>query len=87
MDRVVDLAQIEQEIEALVRDQGVDPAEAAAIVGLRHGELLGDGDLLCIHPLTEEQRRRYGRTLHEVMAELGELDELSTDEQLPKLDR
>ena len=63
--------EIEQEIQTIMRNQNVDREEAATIVGLRRGELLGDGDILFMRPLTGEQRRLLGlgRSIHEVIAE------------------
>lgn len=80
MDRVAEITQFEQEVEHVMREQGVDRAEAITLVALRHGEILGDGDLLCIQPMTPERRRRLGlgRPPEEVLAELGELDEMQT---------
>jgi len=77
MDRVAEATQFELEVADVMRDQGVDRAVAITIVGLRHGELFGEGDLLCIRPLTPERRRRLGlgRPPEEVLAELGELDD------------
>jgi hypothetical protein len=71
MDRMTTVDEIEQEIQAIMRDRSVDREEAATIVGLRRGELHGDGDLLFMRPLTDEQRHRLGlgRSIHEVVAE------------------
>jgi hypothetical protein len=61
---------IEQEILAVMRDQGVDRDEAETVVGMRRGELLGNGDILFMRSLTDAQKRRLGlgRTIHEVVA-------------------
>ncbi len=70
MDHVTTANEIDQEIETVMSERGVDRDEAATIVGLRRGELLGDGDILFMRPLTDEQRRRLGlgRSIHDVVA-------------------
>jgi hypothetical protein len=73
MDDIKTTEDIEREIEATMRERGIDYGEAEIVVGLKYGEL--HNDLLYMRPLTDEQRRRHKRTLLEVMAELGELDE------------
>lgn len=78
MDEAMTKDDIEREIEATMRDRGVDRGEAELIVGLKHGEMIGDR--LFMRPLTDEQRRRMTMPLHEVMRELGELDD---DFELP----
>jgi hypothetical protein len=71
MDHITTVDEIEQEIQIIMRTQHVDYEEAATIVGLRRGELLGDRDILFMRPLSDEQRRRLGlgRSIHEVVAE------------------
>jgi hypothetical protein len=73
MDEVVSSEEIEGRIEATMREQGVDRAEAIYQVALKYGEW--HGDLVFLGPLTDEQRRRRSMPLHEVMRELGELDD------------
>jgi hypothetical protein len=53
-----------------MRDLGVDRDEAETIVGMRRGELLGDGDILFMRPLSNEQRHRLriGRSIDDVLA-------------------
>jgi hypothetical protein len=70
MDRVETTDEIELEIRAVMREQGVDRVEAETIVGLRRGELHGDRDILVLRPLTPEQRHALGlgRSIDEVMA-------------------
>jgi hypothetical protein len=72
---------IEREIEATMRERGIDYGEAVLVVGMKHGEF--HNDLLYMRPLTDEQRRRHKRTLLEVMAELGELDDEPLDTGAP----
>jgi len=72
---------IEREIIATMRERGIDYGEAEWIVGLKYGEL--HNDLLYMGRLTDEQRRRHRRTLLEVMAELGELDDLPMESNEP----
>ena len=64
----------EQAILSVMRDLNVNRDEAIAIVGLRRGEIGGDGDLLSLRPLTAAQRRRLGigRAPEDVLRELGE---------------
>jgi hypothetical protein len=64
----------EEAIQATMTERNVGRAEAIVILGLRHGDLDGDGDLLSLYPLTAAQRRRLGigRPPEEVFAELGE---------------
>lgn len=71
MDGLTIADQTEREIEATMREQGVDRIEAAAIVGMRHGTEHGEGDLLCVRPLSEALQRRLGigRSIAEVLAE------------------
>lgn len=63
--------EIEQEVQATMRERAVDRDEAETIVAIRRGELLGDGDILFMQPLSDELRRRLrlGRSIHEVVAE------------------
>jgi hypothetical protein len=75
MDNVMTTEDIEREIEATMRERGVDYGEAELIVGLKFGEL--HNDILYMGRLTDEQRRLHRRTLLEVMADLGELGEES----------
>ena len=81
MDRVMTSEEFEQEIQETMRAQDVDYGQAEFIVAMKYGEL--HGCLLSIRPLTDEQRRRMGRSLLEVMAELGELDDLPTEPEEP----
>jgi hypothetical protein len=87
MDHRMTTEEFEREIEETMLRQGVDYGQAEVIVAMKHGEL--HGDLLSIHPLTDEQRRRLSMPLHEVMAALGELDDefelpgKSTDSPIP----
>lgn len=74
MDREVTLEEFERKVEETMIGQGVEYGDAVLIVAMTYGELHGDGDLLSIRPLTDEQRRLHRRTLLEVMADLGELD-------------
>lgn len=76
MDRLT-RDQLEQEVESVMRERGMDRAEATVIVWLKHGETYGDGDILIAPKLSPEQRQRLGlgRSLRQVMADLGELDE------------
>jgi hypothetical protein len=70
MDRVATIDEIEVEIQATMRERGVDRIEAETIVGMRHGELHGDGDILVLRKLTPDQRRALGlgRSIQEVFA-------------------
>lgn len=70
MDRVTESVDLEQEVNQLVSEYGLERAEAITIVALRHGEVYGDGDLVSMRPLTEEQLARSGvnRSLREVLA-------------------
>jgi hypothetical protein len=70
MDRMTTVDEIEQEIDTVMREQGVDRIEAQTIVGLRRGEFLSD-DILVLRPLSDKQRRwlGLGRSIHEVVAE------------------
>lgn len=65
----------EAEIEKVMREFGVDRGEAGVIVGMRHGDLVND--IVIEDPLTGELRPypRSGKTLRQVMIELGELDD------------
>jgi hypothetical protein len=71
MDRIETTDEIELEIRAVMREQGVDRVEAETIVGMRRGELHGDRDILVLRALTPEQRRAIGlgRSIDEVLAE------------------
>lgn len=71
MDHVRFDDDLEKEIEAVMAELGIDRLEAMLEIGLRHGQRFGDGDLVPLRPLTEEQQRRLGlgRTLDEVLAE------------------
>ena len=73
MDDIKTTEEIEREIEATMRERGIDYGEAEIVVGLKYGEL--HNDLLYMRPLTDEQRRRHKRTLLQVIAELDELDD------------
>jgi hypothetical protein len=70
MDRLVETDDFEREIAETMREQGVDREEAQVIVGLRRGELYGDGDLLSIRPLSLDQKRQLGlgRSIDDVLA-------------------
>ena len=72
MGHLTAIEEIEREIEAVMRDQGIARDGAEVVVGLRRGEL--HGDILFVHPLTQEQRRRLniGRDPEEVLAEQRE---------------
>lgn len=64
--------EIEREIASLVTGLGIEREVAMMILGLvPPPEVFGDGDLVCLHPLTDEQRRRLGlgRDPENVMAE------------------
>lgn len=71
MNRQIPPNRIEREIEATIRECGVERSAAEAIVGLRHGEMIGDGDQLCLSRLTDEQKRQLGigQPIDEVVAE------------------
>ena len=73
MDRLITTEEFEREIEELMARDGVDYAQAEVLAAMKHGEL--HGCLLSIHPLTDEQRRERTTPLHEVMRQLGELDD------------
>lgn len=75
MDREMMLEKFEREVQETMIDQGVEYGDAELIVAMKYGELHGDGDLLSIFPLTDEQRRLHRRSLLDVMAELGERDD------------
>ena len=71
MDHSLECQDVEREIERLMTERGVDRVEAILILGNRSGEVFGDGDLICLQPLTDAQRRRLGlgRDFREVLAE------------------
>jgi hypothetical protein len=60
MDDLTFEDRFEQEVRKAMQDHGVSREEATLVVGLRLGEVYGDGDLVCLHPLTPEQRRLFG---------------------------
>jgi hypothetical protein len=70
MDRIVETDEFEPEIAETMREEGVDRDEAQVIVGLRRGELFGDGDLLSIRPLSPDQKRQLGlgRSIDDMLA-------------------
>lgn len=43
-----------------IRDHGIGHEEAIYLVALRRGQVYGAGDLVCMQPLTPEQRRAIG---------------------------
>jgi hypothetical protein len=53
-------AQTEALVQEVMRKYGCGRDEAILAVALEHGEVYGDGDLVCLHPLTPEQRRAIG---------------------------
>lgn len=71
MGGIVTPADVEREIQRLMAERGIDRVEAILIVGNRSTEVFGHGDLVCLHPLSAEQRRQLGlgRDPEEVMAE------------------
>ena len=71
MDRTLEQWDVEREIERLMTEAGIDRVEAILLLGNRSSEVFGDGDLVCLHPLTDAQRTRLGlgRDFAEVMAE------------------
>jgi hypothetical protein len=72
MDDVVVTEEMEREIADLMTDFGFEREVAMTVLELvSPPEAFGDGDLVCLHPLTDEQRRRLGlgRDPDEVMAE------------------
>jgi hypothetical protein len=73
MDRLIGIEHLAEEIDQVASDQGIDRDAAAIVVAMRHGDLVGD--MLCIGPLTDEEKRKRRRTPREVMRELGELDD------------
>lgn len=74
MDRLIGIEHFAEEIDRVAMDQGIDRDAAVIVVAMRHGDLVGD--MLCIWPLTDEEKRRRRRTPREVMSELGELGEM-----------
>jgi hypothetical protein len=74
MDRLIGLDHLTDEIAAVMRERGINRDEAVIVVAMRHGDLVDD--VLIVGSQSEEQKRRRRMTLGEVMAELGELDEL-----------
>ncbi len=79
MDDLNATEEFEREIEETIAREGVDYALAEVLVAMKHGEL--HGCLLSMHPLTDVQRRELTMPLHEVMVELGELDDDPLDSQ------
>jgi hypothetical protein len=76
MDRLIGIEHLAEEIDSVAREQGIDRDEAAIVVAMRHGDLVGD--VLFVGPQTEEEKRKRRRTLRQVMEELGELDDAPT---------
>ena len=70
MDQLAQDLRLEDEIEAVMRREGVDRAEAITIVALRFGQVHGDGDLVSVRPLTDDEQERAGlsHTLDQVLA-------------------
>jgi hypothetical protein len=50
----------EREVQDLMADFGIDRFAALAALGLLPGDILGDGDLYRIRPLTDLERRLLG---------------------------
>jgi hypothetical protein len=71
MDQMAGMDETDREIEETMREQGLERAEADVMVGLRRGQLLGDGDLLSVRRLTSDQQRRLGlgRSIDDVLIE------------------
>ena len=46
MDGVTTKNELERDVEAVMRDQGVKRAVAQALLGVQYGEVFGDGDLV-----------------------------------------
>ncbi|HKG26593.1 MAG TPA: hypothetical protein VKB09_13155, partial [Thermomicrobiales bacterium] len=65
MDRLIGIEHLADEIDRVAQEQAIDRDAATIIVAMRHGDLVGD--VLCIGPLTDEEKRRRRRTLREVM--------------------
>jgi hypothetical protein len=72
MDRLMGVEQFAEEIDAVMQDQAIDRDEAAIVVAMRHGDLVGD--VLIVGSLSEEEKRMRRRTLREVMVDLGEVE-------------
>jgi hypothetical protein len=54
----------EREIQELMAESGIDRFAALAALALLPGEIYGDGgDLYCIRPLTDDERRLLGLDL------------------------
>jgi hypothetical protein len=87
MDRLATTDEIELEIQAVMREHGVDRIEAETIVGMRYGELHGDRDILVLRRLTPEQRRRLGlgRSIDDVLA--AQRTRPNGDEEPPSVER
>lgn len=70
MDGVAEALNLERDIERVMAEEGVDRAEAITLLGLRLGEVHGDGDLVSLQPLTDDQRAAsgLGRSIAEVLA-------------------
>jgi hypothetical protein len=71
MDQMAGMDATDREIEETMRELGLERAEADVMVGLRRGQLLGDGDLLSVCRLTSDQQRRLGlgRSIDDVLIE------------------
>lgn len=60
MDRTPLDPETERLVQEVMESEGCGFEEAIYVVALERGEVYGDGDLVCIHRLTPEQRRRSG---------------------------
>jgi hypothetical protein len=71
MDGVGIAEDLERQIEEIMTDLGLTREEALIVLGRSPGYALGDSDIVCIHPLTDEEWRRLGlgRNFREVLAE------------------
>lgn len=60
MARLVIDETVEREIHALKHDLGISRYAALAVLGLLPGDVFGDGDLLRVRPLTDDERVELG---------------------------
>ena len=74
MARLTPTTKRDVDIEAVMKEFGVDEIEAAFIAALERGEI--DGDIVFTKPLTAEERRRFGLDIV-----VGEEDELNLDDE------
>lgn len=79
MDRLMGIEQYSEEIERVMQEQDMDRDEAAIVVAMRHGDLVGD--VLIVGPQTEEQKRERRRSLRQVMLDRGELEDESQPQE------